>query len=78
MLAVSENEIREKKEKVFSTYFDFVEGEVVEDDKKISDLIESYTKIDETNDILIEKKFVFDQVNQLLTSKESNNDGYSG
>lgn len=49
----------------------------MEDDKKISDLLESFTKISEAFEILIEKKSVFDKVSQLITSGEINTSGNS-
>jgi V-type H+-transporting ATPase subunit a len=51
-----------------SAYFDLIENEIIEDEKKILELIESYTQISETLDTLIEKKSVFDKASQLLNS----------
>jgi V-type H+-transporting ATPase subunit a len=51
-----------------SAYFDLIENEIIEDEKKILELIESYTQISESLDTLIEKKSVFDKASQLLNS----------
>ena len=42
-----------------STYFDSLENQILEDDLKFEELIESYEKIKESLDYLIEKKNVF-------------------
>ena len=68
-IAISEQEFRDKK--VHATYFDYTEGEVLDDDKKISDLLEAFNRISEAFENLIEKKSVFDKVSQLITSSES-------
>ena len=65
---MTQQEVKDKK--VHATYFDFIESEVVEDDKKISDLLEAFTRISEAFEILIEKKSVYDKVSQLITSEE--------
>jgi V-type H+-transporting ATPase subunit a len=51
-----------------STYFDLIENEVIEDERKITELIDSYTQISENLEHLIEKKSVFDKASQLLLS----------
>ena len=45
----------------FSTYFDCVESEVIENEKKILDLIESHQKMKEDLEIELEKKLVFEK-----------------
>jgi V-type H+-transporting ATPase subunit a len=49
-----------------STYFDFVESEVVEDERKLLELMDSYNQINEALENLIEKKSVFDKSSQLV------------
>lgn len=49
-----------------STYFDLAENEVIEDEKKILELIDSYNQISENLESLIEKKSVFDKSSQLV------------
>jgi V-type H+-transporting ATPase subunit a len=51
-----------------SAYFDLIENEIMEDEKKILELIESYTQISESLDTLIEKKSVLDKASQLLNT----------
>ena len=54
-----------------------MEGEITEEEKKITELIESYNHINENLENLIEKKSVFDKSSQLFLSdaenKNSNN-----
>ena len=49
------------KDLSLSTYFDFVESEINENERKILDLIESYQKMKEDLMIELEKKLVFEQ-----------------
>jgi hypothetical protein len=49
-----------------STYFDLVENEILEDEKKIEELIDSYEKIKERVNYLIEKKAVYIKSSQLF------------
>ncbi len=48
------------------TYFDHVENEITEKEKQIIELIDSYTKIKENLEILIEKKLVHEKSLQLI------------
>ena len=45
----------------FSTYFDYIETEVIENEKKILDLTESHQKMKEDLEIELEKKLVFEK-----------------
>ena len=45
----------------FSTYFDFIETEVLENERKILELIESHQKMKEDLEIELEKKLVFEK-----------------
>ena len=49
-----------------ATYFDYIENLVNEDERKILELIESYSQINDALDNLIEKKSVFDKSSQLV------------
>ena len=63
-----ENDERNRDRRFGSTYFDLIENEISEDEKKITELIESYSQISENLENLIEKKSVFDKTCQLLIS----------
>ena len=45
----------------YSSYFDFIETEVIENERKILDLIESHQKMKEDLEIELEKKLVFEK-----------------
>ena len=66
-----EKELKDKK--IQTTNFDFIEGEVLENEKKLNELIESYYQIKETYEILVDKKAVFDKANQLLKIDDGGN-----
>ncbi len=55
-----------------ATYFDLLEGEISEEEKKITELIESFNHINENLENLIEKKSVFDKSSQLFLSESEN------
>lgn len=57
-------EIRQRKHR--ATYFDLLENEINEDNRKIQDLIDSYEKIKETLEYLYEKKSVYEKTSQLF------------
>jgi V-type H+-transporting ATPase subunit a len=54
-----------------STYFDLLEGEVLDNDKVITELLESYYQIRDNLSILIEKKAVFDRASTLILQQTS-------
>lgn len=56
-----------------ATYFDLLESEISEEEKKITELIESFNHINENLENLIEKKSVFDKSSQLFLSESENN-----
>ena len=60
-------------------YFDLVEIEINDNNKKISELIDSYNNISEQLDLLIEKKSVYGKTSELLFSQMSskNNNHFS-
>ena len=55
-----ENDINSKG-LTFSSYFDYIEGEVIENERKILELIESHQKMKEDLEIELEKKLVFEK-----------------
>ena len=60
------------RDKVYgSTYFDLVEAEVIENDKKIKELVDSHTQIREDLVNLIEKKHVLVKTKELLFANTS-------
>jgi V-type H+-transporting ATPase subunit a len=65
-----ENDERNRDRRFGSTYFDLIENEITEDEKKITELIDSYAQISENLENLIEKKSVFDKTCQLLISSD--------
>jgi len=67
-----ENDMESMDKRYGSTFFDLIENEIIEDEKKLHDLIESYKNITEQLDSLIEKKSVFDKSSQLMSSQQSN------
>jgi V-type H+-transporting ATPase subunit a len=58
-----------------SNYFDILENDIIEDEKKINDLIDSYNQINENLEILIEKKCVYDKSSQLILSSSDSQIG---
>jgi len=52
-----------------ATYFDLLEREIIEEEKKINELMESYNHFNENLENLIEKKSVFDKSSQLFLSE---------
>ena len=48
------------------TYFDHIEAEIIEREKQIIDLIDSFTNIKESLENLIEKKIVYEKALQLI------------
>ena len=49
------------KELSLSSYFDYIEAEIIDNERKIMDLIESYQKMKEDLIIELEKKLVFEK-----------------
>lgn len=52
-----------------ATYFDLIEAEITQEEKKITELLESFNHINESLENLIEKKSVFDKASQLFLSE---------
>lgn len=74
-----EKDERLRDRKYGATYFDLLESEITEEEKKINELMESYNHINENLENLIEKKSVFDKSSQLFLSEGDRNinDRYS-
>jgi V-type H+-transporting ATPase subunit a len=59
------------RDKRYGTYFDLLENEIIEEERRIMDLLDSFSKINETLETLIEMKHVFDKSAQLISSNTS-------
>jgi hypothetical protein len=65
------DQLRRDGRRAASTYFDLIEHEIIEDHKKIQDLISSHNQISEQLETLIEKKYVYDKSSQLISGNKS-------
>ena len=61
----------DKEKRYTSTYFDLIENQIIEDEKRLNELIESYNGTEDSLDSLIEEKSVFDKVSKLLSANSS-------
>ena len=68
-----EKDERLRDRKYGATYFDLLESEITNEEKKINELMESYNHINESLETLIEKKSVFDKSSQLFLSEGDRN-----
>ena len=64
-----EKDIKARDKKSGSYYFDLIENEIYENDKRIKELVESLTNIREDLLNLIEKKYVFSKTRELINSE---------
>ena len=64
-----ENSMSNMDRNLGSTYFDLIENETSENNKKLKELIDSYNLIDAQLTSLIEKKSVFDKSSELIFSQ---------
>ena len=64
-----ENSMRNMDRNYGSNYFDLIENETSENNKKLKELIESYNLVDAQLTLLIEKKSVFDKSSELIFSQ---------
>ena len=64
-----ENDMRNMDKNIGSTYFDLLENETAENNRKLKELVESYNSINEQLNNLIEKKAVFDKSSELVLSQ---------
>ena len=67
-----ENDIRNMDKNLGGTYFDLIENETNENNRKLKELIESYNSINEQLNHLIEKKAVYDKSSELIFSQLNN------
>ena len=67
-----ENDKEQIDQRFESNYFDLIENELIENEKKLNDLMQSYKEITEELDLLIEKKSVFDKSSQLMAIQQIN------
>ena len=59
-------DMQERDKKFGSTYFDLIESEVLENERKINELVDSHTQLRDDLVILIEKKHVLSKASELL------------
>ena len=64
-----ENDINNMDKNIGSTYFDLVENETAENNRKLKELVDSYNTVNEQLTNLIEKKSVFDKSSELILSQ---------
>ena len=86
MNAKLEEDMKERDKKLGSTYFDLIENEILENDKKINELVNSHSQLKEDLINIIEKKYVMLKISELVknnmayksfgeSDSESDNDG---
>ena len=59
-------DMQERDKKFGSTYFDLIENEVLENERKINELVDSHTQLRDDLVILIEKKHVLAKASELI------------
>ena len=59
-------DIQERDKKFGMTYFDLIESEIIDCEKKINELVDSHSQLREDLIILIEKKHVFQKASELF------------
>jgi V-type H+-transporting ATPase subunit a len=64
-----ENDMRNMDKNIGSTYFDLIENETSENNRKLKELVESYNTINDQLNNLIEKKSVYDKSSELMLSQ---------
>ena len=63
-----DKDIKERDKKFGSTYFDLLENEILENDRKINELVDSHTQIRDDLVNLIEKKHVLLKASEFIVS----------
>ena len=61
-----EEDMKERDKKLGSTYFDLIENEILENDKKINELVNSHSQLKEDLINIIEKKYVMLKISELV------------
>ena len=59
-------DMQERDKKFGSTYFDLIENEVLENERKINELVDSHTQLRDDLVVLIEKKHVWEKASELI------------
>ena len=59
-------DIKQRDKKFGLTYFDLIEGEILKDNRKICDLVDSHEHMRENLSVLIEKRHVLQKANELI------------
>ena len=67
-----ENDMRNMDKNLGSTYFDLIENETAENNRKLKELVESYNSVNEQLTNLVEKKSVYDKSSELVLSQLNN------
>ena len=60
-------DMKERDKKFGQTYFDLIEGEILKNDRKISELVDSHEQVRENLNTLFEKNHVLQKVTELIT-----------
>ena len=60
-------DMKERDKKFGQTYFDLIEGEIIKNDRKISELVDSHEQVRENLNTLFEKNHVLQKVTELIT-----------
>ena len=60
-------DMKERDKKFGQTYFDLIEGEILKNDRKISELVDSHEQVRENLNTLFEKIHVLQKVTELIT-----------
>ena len=60
------HDMKERDKKFGSTYFDLIENEVLENERKINELVDSYAQLRDDLVVLIEKKHVLEKASELF------------
>ena len=63
---VLSQDMKERDKKFGLTYFDLIENEILENERKINELVDSHTQLREDLIVLIEKKHVFEKASELI------------
>ena len=60
-------DMKERDKKFGQTYFDLIEGEILKNDRKISELVDSHEQVRENLNTLFQKNHVLQKVTELIT-----------
>ena len=68
---VLSQDMKERDKKFGATYFDLIESEILENERKINELVDSHTQLREDLIVLIEKKHVFEKASELIRNNNA-------